>query len=897
MRRWRAALLRIAGLWRGRADDRDVADELDAHLQFQIDDNLRAGMTPDEARRHALVKLGGLNLVQEQHRDRRGLPLLDTLVRDLRYAARVLGTHPTFAAAAILTLALGIGANTAMFSLADATAFRPPDVPRAGELVRIFTSTKDVEYDRLSYPDYLDYKTRATTLSGLVAYDTALVAMSQQRDDIPQLFGAWVVTANFFSALEVPIALGRGFRDGEDRVPGANPVAVISHSLWQRRFQSDAAVVGRRVMLGTREFTIVGVTGEGFRGTELYFHPDLYVPITMSRDVLSTIPANFLDDRADRWLTVVGRLDRGASVRQATADIAALAGALGQAFADTNRNRTAVVLPEVTARGRIDVGGYQGAALMLAIVGLVLLIACANVANLLLARAAGRTKEIAMRLALGASRGRLIQQLVTESLLLSLLGGALGLVVAYASMAGVSSVVRTIMAATDMPLALDIRLDQRALVFTAAISIATGLLFGLTPAFLSTRVDLIPALKAPIVSASGRRRWFSFRNALVSSQVALAVVVLAVAGLAIRGVIDKQRIDPGFRVDHVLLMSFNPGLVRYDQPRTRTFYQELVSRIKALPGVSATGLAQFIPLGVNSGSMPIVVDGYDMPPGQDRLMIRNNVVDEGYWKAMQTSLVRGRTFDGRDTISSPPVAIINETMARRYWPQQDAIGRTLRLRDRNGPVLQVVGIARDGKYGEIAEAPQPFLFLPFEQRFRSMMTMVVRTDGDPASLAAPIRAEVRAVGGGVPTFDVRTLDDVYQARAMAPARLTSLVMIGLGVLGTILAVVGLYGVMAYLTSLRKREIGVRMAIGADRASIVRLVLRQGVGVVGVGLAGGIGLAIVATPALAMPFDFRPRDLTVMLIVPVVLMAATLAAALVPALRAATTDPAIALHDE
>ncbi len=278
-------------------------------------------------------------------------------------------------------------------------------------------------------------------------------------------------------------------------------------------------------------------------------------------------------------------------------------------------------------------------------------------------------------------------------------------------------------------------------------------------------------------------------------------------------------------------------------------------------------------------------------------MIRNNVVDEGYWKAMQTSLVRGRTFDGRDTISSPPVAIINETMARRYWPQQDAIGRTLRLRDRNGPVLQVVGIARDGKYGEIAEAPQPFLFLPFEQRFRSMMTMVVRTDGDPASLAAPIRAEVQAVGGGVPTFDVRTLDDVYQARAMAPARLTSLVMIGLGVLGTILAVVGLYGVMAYLTSLRKREIGVRMAIGADRASIVRLVLRQGVGVVGVGLAGGIGLAIVATPALAMPFDFRPRDLTVMLIVPVVLMAATLAAALVPALRAATTDPAIALHDE
>ena len=278
-------------------------------------------------------------------------------------------------------------------------------------------------------------------------------------------------------------------------------------------------------------------------------------------------------------------------------------------------------------------------------------------------------------------------------------------------------------------------------------------------------------------------------------------------------------------------------------------------------------------------------------------MIRNNVVDDGYWSAMRTSIVRGRAFDNRDTPSSPPVAVINETMASRYWPRQDAIGRTLRLRDRNGPVLQVVGIARDGKYGEIAEAPQPFLFLPSAQRFRSMMTMVVRTQGDPATLAAPIRAEVQALGGGVPTFDVRTLDDVYQARAMAPARLTLLLMTALGVLGTILAVVGLYGVMAYLTSLRKREIGVRMAIGADRSSVVRLVLQQAVGVVSVGLVAGIALATAATPALAIPFDFRPRDTTVMVIVLLVLMAATLAAALVPALRAATIDPVIALRDE
>ena len=341
----------------------------------------------------------------------------------------------------------------------------------------------------------------------------------------------------------------------------------------------------------------------------------------------------------------------------------------------------------------------------------------------------------------------------------------------------------------------------------------------------------------------------------------------------------------------------DPGLVRYDQPQARAFYRDLVQRTTALPGVSTAGLAQFIPLGVNGGSMAVVVDGYEMPPGQDRLSIRNNVVDEGYWRAMRTPVVRGRAFSEQDTPSSPAVAIVNETMAGRYWPNQDAIGKTLRLRDRNGPVLQVVGIARDGKYSEIAEAPQPYLFLPFSQRFRPMMTMVVLAKGDAAALTAPIRAEVQALGASVPMFDIRTLEDLYLARAMGPARLTSLVMTALGLLGTILAVVGLYGVIAYLTALRTREIGIRMAVGADRSSVVLLVLGQAVGVVGVGLGAGIGLALAATPALATPFDFRPHDATVMLVVSLVLIAATLAAALVPAIRAATLNPVIALRDQ
>jgi len=502
-----------------------------------------------------------------------------------------------------------------------------------------------------------------------------------------------------------------------------------------------------------------------------------------------------------------------------------------------------------------------------------------------------------MRLALGASRARLIQQLLTESLLLSVLGGALGLVIAYWSLAGVSSLVRAIMSATDMPLTLDVRLDARALAFTAVVSIATGILFGVTPALFGARVELIHALKGPDATAGGRRRWFTFRNVLVSSQVALAVVVLTVAGLAVRAFVDKQHVDPGFGVDHVLLISFNPGLVRYDEPRARAFYRAVIERTKALAGVSAAGLSQFIPLGVNNGSMSVIVDGYEMPPGQDRLSVRNSVVDDGYWRAMRTTVVRGRAFDDRDTQSSPAVAIVNETMAGRYWPGQDAVGKTLRLRDRSGPVIQVVGIARDGKYGEIAEAPQPFLFLPFSQRFRPMMTMMVLAKGDPAALSAPIRAEVQAVGASVPMFDIRTLEDVYQSRAMAPARLTSAVMMALGFLGMTLAVVGLYGVIAYLTGLRTREIGLRIALGAERGRVIWLVLRQAIGVVCVGLLVGVGLAILTTPALATPFDFRPRDATVIFVVLVALVGSTLVAALVPALRAATISPVTALRDE
>lgn len=814
---------------------------------------------------------------------------------DLRNAFRSLRNNPGFAAATILTLALAIGANTAMFSFGDATAFRPPDVPRAREIVRVFSTTKEAPYGRHSVADYIDYRDQTTTLAGAVAHGNVLAAMSSTREEIPQLFWAWAVSGNFFSVLEIQPGIGRGFVAADD-MPGAKPVAVISHSLWRRHFDADPAVLGKPMILAQREFTIVGVAPEQFAGTDLFFHPDLYVPLSMSREVQASISEDVLTNRSNRWLTILGRLKPNADVDIANAEIVTLARALEQAYPETNKGRTAQVTPEVSARGKVDAIGYQAAAVALGIVGLVLLIACANVANLMLSRAAGRTREFAVRLAIGASRGQLIRQLLTESLLLASAGGLLGMLIASAGIQFLSRALAASFAMTDMPISMDARIDTRVLLFTLVASIATGLLFGLTPALQSSRLNLVPALKMS-VTVGRRRRRFTQRHALVTCEITLAVVILTVAGMSIRGFVSKQSADPGFRTDHVLLMSFNPGLVKYSEDQTRRFYKEVVDRTKTLPGVQSVGLAEFIPLGFNGGSSPVVIDGYEMPAGQNQLSIARNTVDSGYWQVMRTPIVRGRLFDERDTDTSPAVVIVNETMARRYWPKQDAIGQVIHLRDRNGPALHVVGVVKDGKYSFLGEPPQPFMFLPASQRFRSMMTMVVLSAGDPSTLAAPIRAQLREFGSDVPMFDVRTYDDLFQSRALLFFRLTTQIFTWLGLLAMVLAAVGLYSVIAYLTALRTREIGIRTAVGADRRTILLLIGRQAIPMIAPGLVLGAALAYFAMPFLAGPFDFAPHDPAMLAAVVILFAGIALVAALVPARRAARVNPLVALRYE
>jgi predicted permease len=520
--------------------------ELRFHIERRVEDLVRTGHSPDHAGRLALAEFGGIEAQKDGCRDAIGLRPLDELRADLRYAIRTFRKSPSFTVSAVLTLGLAIGVTAAIFSLADAMVFRPPDVPRSSEIIRIFSRSKDLPFGQVSYPDYVDFRAGTSTLSGMIAYATfGGLPVSTTRNEPAQLLGTFEVSGNYFSVLEVEPVLGRAFRDSDDRI-GAPAVAVISHSLWERWFQTDSTVIGRRLIVAKRDFTIIGVAPAAFASTDLLnYHPDLYIPLTKTSDVVSSLAPTLLTDRSNDWLVVQGRLASGQSPDAVAAEMTALARSLEQAHPETNGQRTAIALPEVTAREKLNPGGYEGSRLMLFVVGLVLLIACANVANLMMSHAAGRSRELAVRLAIGASRGRLIRQSLAESLLLAFGGGMCGLAVTAACVRYVSSVSQAIFSASDLRLVFDIRLDQRVLLVTIAASLLTVVLFGLAPALRTARLDLISGLKASNKTGDRRRRWLTGRAGLVASQFALSVIVLAVAGLSIRQFVDVKRTNPG----------------------------------------------------------------------------------------------------------------------------------------------------------------------------------------------------------------------------------------------------------------------------------------------------------------------------------------------------------------
>jgi predicted permease len=908
--------MRVRALLRSEAIHREIDEEMRFHIDMRAEENVRRGMTPEEARRDAERRFGRLTRVREQGYEVRGGRWLETLWRDCRYGARSLVKSPGFTAVAVLTLALGIGANTAIFSFVNAVLLRSLPVAEPERLVYVFGGTRASPYNVSSYPDYVDYRDRNKVFSDLIAYSP--VTLSLSSNDQADMISGLIVTGNYFDALGVHARAGRTFLPEEDTTPGGHPVAVISHGLWQSRFAGDPRIAGRQLLLNGQPFTVVGVAPAEFNGAEAGQTNDIYVPMAMQALVRpprggysGEMNPDLLSRRGPRWLDMIGRLKPGVTVERAQAEMGTLTAQLAGAYPDTNREQTATVSPvskgDPTQRGTL----LSVAGLLLAVVGLVLLIACANVANLLLSRAAVRRKEISIRLALGASRGRLIRQLLTESVLLALAGGAGGLLLAVWL---VSAMRAYSPPANFFPVAFDFSLDKSVLGFTLLLSVLTGLVFGIAPALQASKPDLVAALKDETALAPGARgrggRRFSLRNLLVVAQVALSLVLLVSAGLFLRSLQRAQRIDPGFDTERVLTMPLNINLLRYTKAQGQEFYRQVLERVTALPGVRSATLTRTPPLSGASRQSTVTIAGQVAPDrtsssestGGGGENVADNVtltspVALDYFRTLGIPLLRGRDFNAQDREGAPGVVIINESFARRYFPDQDPTGQRVSLSGAQGPWLEVVGLARDGKYITLGEAPAPFLYQPLAQRHESGMVLLVRTSGDPAQLVPSVRREVQSIERNLPLTNARSMAEMLRS-SLFPARVGAILLGVFGLLALLLASVGLYGVMSYSVSRRTREIGIRMALGARSGDILRLVLRESLTLVAVGMLLGLIAAFAATRLLAgFLYGVSPTDPPAFIGIAVLLAAVALVASLVPARRAAHVDPMVAFRYE
>jgi predicted permease len=912
----RLARVRLRGLLLKARVEREMDEELRFHLMMRAAENVRRGMTPTEAQGAAARSFGQWARVKEACRDVKGGGLMETLLHDVRYGARILWKSPGFTAIAVLSLALGIGANTAIFSFVNAVLLRSLPVAAPEQLVYVFGGNRTTPYNVSSYPDYVDYRDRNEVFSALVAYSP--ITLSLNSNDQADMISGLIVTGNYFDTLGVRAHVGRTFLPEEDTTPGGHPVAIIGYGLWQSRFGGDPQIAGRQLLLNGQPFTVVGVAPAEFNGAEAGRTNDIYVPMAMQALVRpprggysGEMNPDLLSKRGPRWLDMIGRLKPGVTAEQAQAAMSTLAGQLAQAYPDTNREQIATVSPvsmgDPTRRSTL----LSVAGLLLAVVGLVLLIACANVANLLLARAASRRKEISVRLALGASRGRLIRQLLTESVLLALLGGAGGLLLAI----WLVDVMRSYSPpANFFPVAFDFSLDKSVLGFTVLLSVLTGLVFGIAPALQASKPDLVAALKDETAllagPGSGIARRFSLRNLLVVAQVALSLVLLISAGLFLRSLQQAQRIEPGFNPEHVLTMPLNINLLRYTKTQGQEFYRQVLERVAALPGVQSATLTRTPPLSGASRQSSVMIAGQDAPDrarnsegtgGGSEDVPRNvtlaSSVGLNYFQTLGITLLRGRDFNAQDREGAPGVVIVNETFARRYFPKQDPLGQRVSLNGAQGPWLEVVGLARDGKYITLGETPAPFLYQPLAQRHESGMVLLVRTNGDPTQITPSVRKEVQAIERNLPLTNARTMTELLNT-TLFPARMGAILLGGFGLLALLLASVGLYGVMSYSVSRRTREIGIRMALGAQSGDVLRLVLRESMTLVAVGMLLGLIVARTATRLLTgFLYGVSPTDPAAFIGIAVLLALVALIASFLPARRAAKVDPMVAFRYE
>ena len=835
-------------------------------------------------------ELGNLTLAMENVRGAWGWTWLDSFVADIRYSFRALRSQPGFVAVAIFSLALAIGAATAIFSFADALLLRPLPVLDAPGLFDVSYTTPDNPLEGLSFPDYRDLHQKSHSFTGLAAYRLTQVAASANPLAPARIRLAALVSDNFFPLLGVTPAAGRAFLPEEAAAPG-QPVAMISYEHW-REFSRERSVIGAGLRLNGIAFTIVGVTPESFTGLDLHARPTIFVPLGMSQR-LAAEPADPLEDRGQHNLVVKGRLSAEATPRSTQAELATLAAALEHEYPKTNHNRHAAVRTELSRRIQQTPQLLALVKMLMGLVGLILIIACSNLANLLLARARTRSREIAIRLSIGAGRGRLVRQLMTESLILAIAAGAAGVIFAY----GGILLLQTLSVPSEPPFPLGVQLDWRVVEFSLLAALISCLFFGVAPAWQTVRMDFLGALKSGGDRTSGDRRTLG-RDLLVAGQIALAMVVLVAAGMFLAGFRKMLVVTPDFRTDHLISMDTAPALVHYSPEQIKSFYRRLGDRVRAIPGVSSVAMTESLPLSPSQTILNVVPEGYRLPRNREKVVVFGAAVDAGYFSTMNVAILRGRAFTEADRAQSRHVAIVNQQFAKTYWPNQDPIGKRIRLDRADGPTANVVGVAKTGHYLFVNEAPAPYVYVPHEQNLRPRMTLIVQSAGDPASLAAPLRDAVRSIDASLPVFNLRTVATLYDSRATG-TWLQFLQIVGtMGFIGLALATTGLYGLIAYTVSCRIQEFGIRVALGARRGDVVWLVERRGLLLAAAGIAAGGVLTVAAIPMLDAGFlGLRASPRAVYALVPLALLAVCAVASYLPARRAAGLDPLRALRNE
>jgi predicted permease len=817
---------------------------------------------------------------------------MKTILQDVRYGLRMLWKTPGFTIVAVVSLALGIGLNTAIFSIVNVILIRPvPGVTNQGRVLWLRAP--------ISYPDYLDYRNETQSFEGMAAA-TGTSEFSLGGTSGPELITGEYVTENYFDVLKVGALKGRTFVKEEGQTPA--PVVVLSEHLWRTRFDSDANVIGRQISLNGLSFTVVGVAPKNFIGTEVGLNRELWVPLRMQPVLNPPEAARAADpvssrfqSRDSHWLAVFARLKPEVSREQAGTELNNVARHVAETYTGKVTPETLRRVQLLRMRGGMDPRDQEEAlplaGIVMVVVALVLLIACANIASLLLARAAIRRRETAIRQALGATRLRLVRQWLTESILLGVAGGALGLLLAMWANQLLISYLQT------TPLAsLELGLDWRVLAFTLLVSVITGILFGLAPALQASRLDIVVALKSEDAQRAGSRR-SRLRAAFVTAQVTLSVVLLVGAALFIRSLQSANAIDPGFRVDRALTVPINLGLLRYQESEGENFYRNLLARVQAQPGVERASLVRFAQLGFSYAQFQVFTEGRGDKNADEGFSTGFNVVGPNYFKTMGTVLLRGRDFTEADRKGAPGVVVINETLAANLWPNEDALGKRVSVSGPEGPFFEVVGVARDGKYRSLGETPHPYIYQPVLQSYDPKMTLVVRTTGEPQSVVTSVREQIRALDSNLPITNVKPLRDQVDL-SLFPSRVAAWTLGGFGVLALLLAAIGIYGVVSYSVAQRTREIGVRRALGAKESDVLRLVLGEGFFVIAFGLALGLLLAFAATRVIAgFLYGVAPTDPLTFVGVPLLLGLVAFVACYIPARRATKVDPLVALRYE